>query len=62
MKTQFKDYKVIYEYTKARFGFQNQITVNSNNEENAKAKAIYEIVKCYGSGMIKYFKIIKVIN
>lgn len=57
----FKDYTITYEFTKSKFGFQNQITVNSNNEENARTKALDEIAKAYGSSMLKYFKIVKVI-
>lgn len=60
MKTTFKDFKVIYEYTKTNFGFQNQITINSNNEDNAKRDALDAIEKCYGSKMLRYFKIVRV--
>jgi len=60
MKTVYRDYKVVYEFTKSNFGFQNQITINSNNEGNAKRDAIDEIAKVYGSAMVKFFKIIKV--
>ena len=60
MKTIFKDYKVIYEFTKAKFAFQNQVTVNSNNQENAEIAAMKEIENVYGSKMMKHFKIVSV--
>lgn len=62
MQPTFKDYKIIYEYTKTNFGFQNQITINSNNEENAKRDALKEIESVYGSKMMRFFKIVKVLN
>lgn len=60
MKTTFRDYKVIYQFTKTKFSFQNQVTVNSINESLARDKAMDAIAEVYGTKMLKYFKIVSV--
>lgn len=58
----FNTYRVLYEFVNAKFGFQNSITLESTCEEFANRDAMIEIEKCYGSNMIKRFKIVKTIK
>ncbi len=55
-----KKYRVTYQFTRSSFCFQNSVTVDAISEEQASDKGMAEISMCYGSGMTKYFKIIRV--
>ena len=59
MNPTFKNYKFRYIFTdrKKNFGFINELTVNSNTPENAIIEAWDELKSCYGSKMLKHFKI-----
>lgn len=50
-----KKYTVIYTFKHSKMGFNNSITIEALNKEQALEKAIAEVSQCYGSGMLKRF-------
>ena len=50
-----KKVTVIYTFNNSKFGFNNSITVDAINDQQAIDKAKYEVAGCYGSSMLKKF-------
>ena len=50
-----KKHVIVYQFNSSKFGFQNQITVEANNTEQAILKAKNECSQCYGNRMINRF-------
>jgi hypothetical protein len=46
---------IVYTFKHSKMGFQNSITVEALNYEQAIEKARKEISDCYGSDMLKRF-------
>jgi hypothetical protein len=46
---------VIYEFKHSKMGFQNEVTVDSLNEEHAIENAKQEVAKIFGKGMLQRF-------
>ena len=55
MKTQFKKYRIIYSFHHSKMGFNNSITVEALNVDQAIEQAKNEVSGCYGSAMLKRF-------
>jgi hypothetical protein len=53
--SEFKIYRIIYNFNHSKMGFQNSITVEARNQKEATEIAIKEVEDCYGSKMIKRF-------
>jgi hypothetical protein len=50
-----QSFTIIYTFNHSKMGFNNSITVQALNKEQAIEKAKEEVQGCYGSGMIKKF-------
>lgn len=55
MKSEFKIFRVIYEFRHSKMGFQNSVTVESLNEQQAIEQAKREVSQVYGSKMLPRF-------
>ncbi len=55
MINQSTKFQVLYNFRHSCMGFQNSITVEAINEQQAIEKARKEVSMCYGSGMLKNF-------
>lgn len=53
--TQFKIYRVLYNFHNSKMGFQNSITCESLSEDHALRYAMDEVEKCYGKRLFKRF-------
>lgn len=51
----FSFYTVVYQFRHSSMGFQNSITVEALNAEEATNKATIAVSECYGSKMLKRF-------
>lgn len=60
MKTQilnsaFAIYTIVYTFNHSKMGFNNSISIEALNYEQALEKAKREVSMCYGSKMLKRF-------
>ncbi len=50
-----KQYRIIYTFRNAKFGFNNSVTVMAQSIDEAINKAKNEVSGVYGSGLLKRF-------
>jgi len=50
-----KKFTIIYTFKDSRMGFNNSITMEAQNQDQAIEKAKKEVAQCYGSQMFKKF-------
>lgn len=55
MKATIQKFTVVYQFRHSKMGFQNSVTVEAINKEQALEKAKQEVSQCYGSAMLKRF-------
>jgi hypothetical protein len=55
MNYQIKKVAVVYSFNHSKMGFNNQITVEAVNDEQAIEKAKNEVAGVYGTAMLKRF-------
>jgi len=53
--TQLQKFTITYTFKHSSMGFNNSITVEALNKDQAIEKAKHEVQMCYGSSMIKKF-------
>jgi len=51
----YENYTIIYSFNDSKMGFNNSVTVQAQNYEQAIEKAKQEIASCYGANMLKKF-------
>lgn len=55
MKNQVPKFTIVYSFNHSRMGFNNSVTVEAMNYEQAVEKAKIEVSGVYGSSMLKKF-------
>lgn len=55
MKNELPKFTIVYSFNHSKMGFNNSITVEAMNHEQAIEKAKNEVSMCYGSKMLKKF-------
>jgi hypothetical protein len=53
--TAFKKYRILYSFHHSRMGFENSLTVEALNVDQAIEKVRAEVAGAYGSRMLKRF-------
>ena len=56
-KSRIMKYIFIYQHKNGSFCFQNQITVEAENQDHAIKKAEAELSACYGAGRLRFFSL-----
>ena len=56
-KSRIMKYIFIYQHKNGSFCFQNQITVEAENQDHAIKKAEAELSACYGASRLKFFSL-----
>lgn len=55
MTDKLQSFTIAYTFNHSKMGFNNSITVDALNKEQAIEKAKKEVSMCYGSDMLKKF-------
>lgn len=55
LSSEFRIYKVVYTFNHSKMGFNNQISIEARDEEEAIYKAKIEISGVYGKKMLNRF-------
>ena len=55
LTSEFSIYKIVYTFNHSKMGFNNQISIEARNREEAIYKAKIEVGNVYGSKMLNRF-------